>query len=146
MGLFDDAFGSSKPRELTKQDAFAGILLGATASDGHIADEEARGLCTVLARMKLYDNWSDEKMGQTLNRIVGMIKREGVEEVLRKCARALPEELHQTAFANACDLVLADGVVEDEEKEFINKLWKVLGISGDDAKTIVQVMVIKNKG
>ena len=41
MGLFDDAFGSSKPKDLTKQEAFAGILLGATASDGHIADEEA---------------------------------------------------------------------------------------------------------
>jgi hypothetical protein len=33
-----------------------------------------------------------------------------------------------------------------EEREFINKLWRTLGMSGDDAKTIVQVMVIKNKG
>lgn len=146
MGLFDDTFDSAKPKELSKHDAFAGVLLCATASDGHIGDEEVRGLCTILARMKLYDNWTDDKMNQLFNRILGMIKRAGVDSVLEHCSRALPNELHKTAFANACDLILADGVVEEEEKDFINKLWKALGISGDDAKTIAQVMVIKNKG
>jgi tellurite resistance protein len=146
MGLFDDTFEGNKPKELGRQEAFAGILLGASASDGHIADEEARGLCTILARMKMYENWTDDKMNHMLNRLLGMIKRDGVEPVLAHCAKVLPAELHKTAFANACDIILADGVVEDDEKEFINRLWKVLGLSGDDAKTIAQVMVIKNKG
>ncbi|MCI0738609.1 MAG: tellurite resistance TerB family protein [Gemmataceae bacterium] len=146
MGLFDDTFESNKPREMTKHEAFAGVLLGASASDGHIADEEVRGLFTVLFRMKMYDNWTDDKMNNTINRLLGIIKREGVDALLNRCAKTLPEDLHQTAFANACDIILADGVVEDEEKEFINRLWKVLGISGDDAKTIAQVMVIKNRG
>jgi tellurite resistance protein len=146
MGLFDDTFESAKPKDLTKQEAFCGVLLGATASDGHISEEEVRGLCTILARMKLYENHTDEKMNSIINRMLGLIKREGVDKALTRCAKFLPEELHKTAFANACDLVLADGVVEDEEKEFINKVWKTLGISGDDAKTIAQVMVIKNRG
>lgn len=149
MGLLDDDLDlddAPKPKSLTKHEAYMGILLGASASDGHIADEEMRTLVTALSRMRLYDNWTDDKMNHLLNRLLGMIKRQGVQEVLKKCAGALPEELHKTAFANACDMVLADGVVEDEEKEFINALWKTLGLSGDDAKTIVQVMVVKNKG
>lgn len=146
MGLFDDDLDTPKAKGLSKQEAFAGILLAASASDGHIADTEFRGLCTILARMKLYDNITDDKMNHILNRLLGMLKREGVDKVLDRCVRVLPEELHKTVFANACDMVLADGVVEDEEKEFINSLWKQLGISGDDAKTIVQVMVVKNKG
>jgi tellurite resistance protein len=146
MGLFDDDFDALKAKGLSKQEAFAGVLLGATASDGHISDDEMRGLCTVLFRMKMFENWTDDRINQVFNRLLGMIKREGVEKVLQKCAQALPEELHKTAFANACDMILADGVVEEEEKEFISLLWKALGISGDDAKTIAQVMVIKNKG
>jgi hypothetical protein len=145
MGLFDNIFGGQK-KDLSKSEAFAGILLGAVASDGHISGEEVQGLCTILGRMKLYDNWTNEKFNNMLNRMLGMIKREGLEPVLQLCAEALPEELHETAFANACDLVLADGVVEDEEKEFLDDLQKVLSVSGDQAITIVEVMVIKNRG
>jgi len=147
MGLFDNAFGSEKAnKELTKSEAFAGILLCACAADGHIADEEAEGLVTIMGRMKLYENWSSDKFNNTINKLLGMIKRQGVERVIQRCAEALPTQLHGTAFANACDLVLADGVVEDDEKEFLNDLQRVLDISGDEALTIVEVMVIKNKG
>jgi hypothetical protein len=54
--------------------------------------------------------------------------------------------LKTTAFANACDIVLADGVVEDDEKEFLDKLQNQLDIPSDEAVNIVQVMIVKNKG
>ena len=147
MGLFDNMFGGKEgKKDLTKSEAFAGVLLSAVASDGHISGEEVQGLCTILGRMKLYDNWTDDKFNSMLNRLLGMIKREGVGPVLQRCTETLPEELHETVFANACDLVLADGVVEEEEKEFLDDLQKFLSISGDQAITIVEVMVIKNRG
>lgn len=46
MRLLDDAFDDIKPKELTKQDAFAGILMAANASDGHVSDEEVQGFLT----------------------------------------------------------------------------------------------------
>ena len=61
-------------------------------------------------------------------------------------AAALPENLHRAAFANAVNQVLADGVVEDEEKEFINKLRRALNLAGDDAQMIAKVMMWKNQG
>lgn len=147
MGLFDDIFGGQKAnKELSKPEAFAGILLGAMASDGHISGEECQGLWTILGRMKLYDNWTDDKFNHMMNRLVGVLKRDGLDKLLARCAKVLPEELHETAFAGACDLVLADGVVEDEEKDFLDNLQKILEIPGDQAITIVQVMVIKNRG
>jgi tellurite resistance protein len=116
------------------------------AADGHISGEETQGLCTILSRMKMYDNWSSEKFNAMLNRLLGQLKREGCEAVLQRCAEALPESLHETAFANACDLLLADGGIEESEKEFLDDLQKALEISGDQAITIVQVMVLKNRG
>jgi len=146
MALMDDAFGNQAPQKLTKQDAFAGILLAANASDGHISDEEVQGFVTVLLRMKMFSDWSSEQINKTIDRMCGMLNKKGVDVTLETCAKVLPENLHRAAFANACDLILADGVVEAEEKEFINKLRKAIGLSGDDAQTIAQVMVWKNQG
>ena len=146
MGVFDGMFGGSKSTALTKPEAFAGVLLSAVAADGHISDEESQGLMTILGRMRLYDNWTDDKFNSMFNKLLGQLKRTGPEELLAKCADVLPEELRDTAFANACDLLLADGGIEDEEKEFLDSLQRKLEIPGDQAISIVEVMVIKNKG
>ncbi|WP_020470191.1 tellurite resistance TerB family protein [Zavarzinella formosa] len=148
MGLFDNLFGdkSTSNRELSKQEAFAGILLGASACDGHISDEEVQSLFTTTERMKLYENMVPAKWNSMMDSLVKILKKEGPTGLVDRCARALPEGLADTAFANACDMVLADGVVEDEEKEFLDHLQKALGIDGDTALTIVEVMITKNKG
>jgi hypothetical protein len=147
MGLFDKVFGgvdSNQP--FGPQEAFAGILLSASACDGHIAEEEVQSLFTMLARMKMYKRYSGDQMGQLLNRLVGILKRRDPDHLLEESIPALPPELKETVFANACDIVLADGVVEDEERAFIEKLQLKLGLPNDHALTIVQVMVLKNKG
>lgn len=147
MGLFDSVFGGlESSKTFSREEAYAGILVGATACDGHIADEEVQGLFTVLARMKLYQKFTEKHWSTMMNRLLGVLKRDGVEELVQRSSQALPAELRQTAFANACDMVLADGVVEQAEKEFLASLQRALGIPGDEALTIVQVMITKNKG
>jgi tellurite resistance protein len=142
MALRDDRSSGS----LSKHEAFAGILLAASASDGEIADEELDSLCTTICRMRMFSSWSVDRTVEMMRRLLGMIVDDGVDAVLQRCARSLPEELRKTVFINACDLIMADGVVEEEEKQYVNRLYKALGISPDDAKTIAQIMVLKNRG
>jgi hypothetical protein len=77
---------------------------------------------------------------------MGVLKRGGPEKLLDKCHPAVPPELRETAFANACDIVLVDGVVEDDEKSFIDDLMIKFEMDRKRAKSIVQVMVYKNHG
>ena len=65
---------------------------------------------------------------------------------MAKSIESLPEELHETAFANACDLVLADQGIEDEEKEYLSDLQRRLGLEREQALKIFKIMVIKNRG
>lgn len=147
MGLFDNFFGTQKEsQEMAVQEAFAGVLLGAAAADGHIADEEAEGLWTLLARMRMFETWTGQKFNQMMGRLVKILRKHEVEGLLDRCIPNLPRKLHETAFANACDIVLSDGSVEAEEEEFLEKLQRRLDVSGDEALTIVEVMIIKNKG
>lgn len=131
---------------MNKHEAFAGILLAATAADGVLADEEVDDLVKTLVRMKMFSSYDGDRLSGMLNRLLRMICDQGVDAMLDQCVQALPAELHKTAFINACDLVMADGVVEEEEQQYINRLWKALGISPQDAKMMSQVIVLKNRG
>jgi hypothetical protein len=146
MGLFDNAFGDGDGTKLNKEIAYLGILMCADFSDGSVSEEEVRAFGNTICRMKLYRDLSESQLNRLIDKAAGVIKRSGVDDAMKKFAEVLPENLHRAVFANACNQILADGVVEAEEKEFINNLRRALDLSGDDAQTIAQVMVWKNQG
>ncbi|GAA4430076.1 tellurite resistance TerB family protein [Bremerella cremea] len=148
MSLFDDVLDDSSfaPEQFGPQEGFAGTLLAASACDGHIADEEVGTLVTTLGRMKMYQNVPPHKFNSMMDRLLGILKRGGPEKLIASAIPAVPPELRETVFANCCDIVLADGVVEADEKEFIDDLMIKLELDNTRAKTIVQVMVFKNQG
>lgn len=147
MGLFDSLFGGMESsKKLTPQESFAGILLAASACDGHISDEEASTLMTAVGRMKLFSQVNGKQFSQIMDKLLGILKKKGHDALIEGCCASLPKELANAAFANACNIVLADGVVDQDEKEFIEKLRGALELEGGTAKMIAQVMVIKNKG
>jgi len=147
MGLLDSLFGGMEgSSKFTPQEAFAGILMGASGCDGHIAEDEVNSLVTALLRMKLFQRYDGRQFGKTMDKLHSVMKRKGVDALIDACIETLPPELCKAAFANACDIVLADGVVEPDEKAFIDNLRTKLKIDPEMAKNIAQVMVIKNKG
>jgi tellurite resistance protein len=65
--------------------------------------------------------------------------KEGIEVRLKSIAGRLPSKADKEhAFALACNMALADGVVLDEEKSFTDQLAKALGIEEKRAETILE--------
>lgn len=148
MGLFDKVFGTqSKSQDmLSAAEAFAAITLAAIASDGYLSDEESHGISFTLSRMKLFRSYSDDVMRRMFDKLLSILKRQGAGALFDAALESLPHEMRPTAFAVATDLILADGVVTQEEQNFLNQLHQALDIPGDTALQIVEVMMIKNKG
>ena len=147
MGLFDSLFSDSPTtRGLTRQEAFVGILLGASACDGRVTNEEVQGLFTITERMRLFENVSPHKWNGMMATLIAIIEREGVPRLMDRCAAVIPDQLRDCAFANACDVILADGGVEDSERQFLENLRRALDLDRATARTIVDVMIAKNKG
>ena len=74
-----------------------------------------------------------------------ILKKDGPGALVKASADALSDDLKLTAFACAVDISLADGVLEDEEKDIINQLAATLNIPERTAISIIEVMIIKNK-
>lgn len=145
MGLFDKVLGSSNDK-LTEADGMAGIALCAVAADGAITEEEAAGLGTSLARMKLYNGMSNRDVNKIFERCIKTVRSQGVEHLMTVSAAAITPTLRPTAFTLAADLIMADGEVAPEEKRFLEKIQKSLDVSDDLALKIVEVIALKNKG
>ncbi|MEM7557568.1 MAG: tellurite resistance TerB family protein [Planctomycetota bacterium] len=151
MSLFDDVFDGADEaldggRPFGPHEGFAGVLLCASACDGHVGEDESQALGMIIHQKQLYSRLTDQQHSALQDRLIGELRRGGPEKLLEKSYPAVPPELRETVFANAVDIVLSDGTVEQEEKEFIDDLQGKLEIDEKRAKTIVQVMVYKNQG
>ena len=146
MGLFDKVLGKeSGAISLNKSEGFAAIAVAAIASDGTITSEEVDRTAIDLATLKAFRRHRMRDLVDTLNKVAGLIKRRGAGPVLQAAKEALSKEEMGGAFFVAADLMLADGVVEEQEKKFLEDLQNTLQMDHDTALKIVEVVVIKNK-
>ncbi len=146
MGLFDKVLGPKEPEKLTKEEAFAAVGLAAIAADGVITEEEGRGFLVSLYRMKMYKNFSQNQMGNLLNKLINIVQRQGFDALIKLANEGLPADMKESAFAVATDLVFADGDVDVTEQQVMTKIQQMMGIPEAQAMKIIEVMSIKNKG
>jgi tellurite resistance protein len=148
VGLFDKVLGKDKGDgaiTLNKAEAYAAVAVAAIASDGTITDDEVNRTAMNLAAVPAFRNHDLRDMGQTLNKVATTIKRRGVAAVMPAAKVALSKEQAEQAFYLAADLVLSDGVVDKEERMFLEELRGVLGVEEQTSVKIVEVVVIKNR-
>lgn len=146
MELFDKIF-KQVPEEdkLSKQEAFAGVALAMAGADGSISQSEWDGIVNYIRRLRLYDNFSGPAFDKMFDKLFRILKNQGASALVSASIGGLPEDLKLTAFACAVDIALADGVLEEEEKDIINQLAESLEIPEQTAISIIEVLIIKNK-
>ncbi|MFN6484335.1 MULTISPECIES: tellurite resistance TerB family protein [unclassified Nostoc] len=147
MGLFDAVLGTESQTQaaLNPAEAFAVIILTATASDGYISVEQTNSIISVLSRMKLFKSYPNEMINRLFDKILGILQGDGFNALFNAAKDSLSQDLREAAFAVATDLVLAEGIVPEEEKNFLNDLYQALGVSSEIAIQIMQVILIKNR-
>ena len=143
MGIFDKILGTKdvEKSRLNKEESFAAIILSAVAADGKISDEEAMS----IAAMRFFNNFTRDQSMSMFKKLINILRNQGIENLILASKDALSLESRQTAFAMAVDLTLADGVINQEEKNILDKIQKTLEIPEDIAIKIIDVILIKNK-
>jgi hypothetical protein len=136
----------TEPVNLTVQEAFAAILLGAVGSDANVTSDEGLRVHQALTSMRLYAGHSPEALQAIVGKVMELIEYHGIAPVVAWAARTIPVELRATAFANAADLVLSDRRVKGHERSLLDELQAVLQLDDAMAVRIVEVLRTKNKG
>ena len=126
-------------------DAMVTIMVASVWADGERTVEESARLTDLLSTSRLLRQSARESNQERVARATELLSRFGRQAALDACANAVPPDLRATAFANAVDVVFADGRVEEREKAYIDQLQAVLGIDDALAMKIVEVLAIKSR-
>jgi uncharacterized tellurite resistance protein B-like protein len=145
MGFFGDLLGGGddRPVNLSKQEAFLGVLFSVMSIDGNISGEEVNDLISYLSRSKTFKSVDQKQFQAMIEKINKIMRKEGPLKLAEKSADALPENMREGTFALACDMLFADGVVEKEELQLMDMLKVRLAVSDVKAQQIVEVMKVK---
>lgn len=146
MGLFGGLTGKNDPleKEFNSFEAISGVLLSVVASDGDISDEEIDAFNFVANRHPVFVSQSPHDFRSMIDEQFSILKKHGWSVLAEKAASYVPPSLKGTVFALAVDFVLADGQVEVAEEQVIEALRSFLEIKESDARTVVQVLALKN--
>lgn len=143
MGFFS-GFKTADP-VFNPQRAVMTIVIASIAADGEVDDEEIGRLRSMCVRSPLFAaNSSDQDL--TLIKFANATLAQLGDGAIEKAAATLRPDLRETAFAFACEMVLADGSVGESEDRFISKLAAALQIDQSVGDAIVNVTQIRLRG
>lgn len=143
MGLFDSIRSTLNPT-LNTQQAIMTIVVAAIKADGSVSEEELmrlRAMCSLSPIFAANTSDQDRLVAQFADNFTDQME----DQAIRRAAAALTPELRQTAFAFACDMVLADGLLGQKEQQFIAELAQELGVSEAIGSAIVHVTLVRNR-
>lgn len=143
MGLFD-SFRSDVTPSFNVQQAIMTVVIAAVMADGEIADEEIGRVRSMCALSPIFASNTQEQDVAVIRFAVN-VTSQMKEQATIKAAEVLTPELRETAFAFACDMILADGIVGQAEEAFLTSLMNVLGISENAGRSIVWATIVRNR-
>ncbi len=126
-----------------KQRAVMTVIAAAIMADGEVSDDEVIRLRAMCSLSPIFSHNSGDQDTEVIKFAVSVNSQSG-ERALGMAAAALSPTLRQTAFAFACDMLLADGVVNEQEKQFIAGIAKTLDIAEATADAVIQTTLIRN--
>lgn len=144
MKFFSGLKGAAEPT-FNAQKAVMTIVIAAIKADGEISEDEIGRLRSMCARSPIFSSNSREEDDAVIS-FADTVTTQLKADAVSKAAAVLKPELRETAFAFACEVILADGIVGEDEDNFISMLAEKLGITEEVGRAVVMTTVIRMRG
>jgi len=143
MSIFDAFRGQVSPT-FSPQQAIMTIVVGAIRADGVVSDEEVNRLIAMCVLSPLFAHNTIEQDRFVIGYACNIYQSLG-HQALAMASQALSPDLRETAFAFSSDMVLSDGLLTQNEENYLNWLKNALGIADDAAQSIIWATLVRNR-
>ncbi|MEN9766415.1 MAG: hypothetical protein RLZZ32_375 [Cyanobacteriota bacterium] len=139
------AVAMASPSVESAAEAFAAIALAAVACDGELANLEIRALRQQLEFRTPYRHYSEKTMGDLLDRLLAILRGEGLSTLVTQAVIQLEGAQRETALAMAANLIHADHIQTPEELSFLSQLAEQLELGAERATQILEVISVLHR-
>jgi uncharacterized tellurite resistance protein B-like protein len=136
-------FSKNRNSDWTVAEAFLCLLLCAVSVDGVFAREEQEEVKALLMRSRALKTLNQKQLAHANAVIQKRLadRKNGLEEA---CG-ALPSDMRLPVFAHCVDIILSDGNLVPVEADFLNRITAMLDLQAEEAKRVMEILLIKNR-
>lgn len=136
-------FGKDRNTDWTVGEAFLCLLLCAVSVDGVFAREEQEEVKALLMRSRALKSLNQNQLAKA-NAVIQKRLAERKNGLDEACS-TLPTDMRLPIFAHCVDIILSDGNLVPVEADFLNRITGLLDLKPEDAKRVMEVLLIKNR-
>ena len=105
-------------------------MVAVSVSDANIRTSELVAIERMVNHMPVFADYDVDRIRAVSQTVMSLFEDEdGIDALFGLVRDALPERLFETAYALACDVAAADGLLSDNEAEMLREIRHQLDVS-----------------
>ena len=114
---------------LSAQDALIAVMIAVSAADEQLRTAEMVAIQRTVNHMPIFADYDPDRIRLIAQTVFDLFEEEdGLAALFGLIREALPERLHETAYALACDAASADGRLREVELRMLEEVREELSI------------------
>ncbi|MEX1233404.1 MAG: tellurite resistance TerB family protein [Roseovarius sp.] len=108
---------------LSAQDCLVAVMIAVSASDEQIRTAELVKIESAVNNLPIFGDYDADRINVVSQTVFDLFSDEdGLDALFGLIRASLPERLFETAYALACDVAAADGVLGDSELRLLEEI------------------------
>lgn len=112
---------------MTAEDALVALMITVSAADGDMRTAELVKINNAINNLPVFGSYDAERLPRVSQMVFDLLEQEdGLEALFGLVRNTLPVRLNETAYALACDVAAADGVIAGPEARMLEEIREEL--------------------
>ncbi|MFT7058365.1 MAG: tellurite resistance protein [Pseudorhodobacter sp.] len=114
---------------MTAQDALLAVMVAVSASDENVRTSELIAIQRIVNHLPVFADYDADRFRQITQMVLDLFEEEdGLDAFFGLIMDVLPEKLFETAYALACDVAAADGMLHESELRMLQEIRDEMSI------------------
>lgn len=124
-----DSQSDTEPHILSAQDCLVALMVAISASDENIRTAELLKIQASVNMLPIFGDYDIDRITTISQMVFDLFEQEdGLDALFGLIRENLPERLNETAYALACDVAAADGLLAETELRLLEEIRYELNI------------------
>ncbi|MDA7964844.1 tellurite resistance TerB family protein [Ruegeria sp.] len=115
------------------------------ASDGKINEAEIAQLSNLIAFSPIFAGLGADILDDMTNAVMDDLVKNGADQVIDGCIDALSPPLRETAFCFAARVAMADGILDDRERDVLSDMAEKLMLPAGTFEKVLSVVAMMQR-